>query len=224
MQRTGCSVSETAESDSVPRWLWQATIGTLVLVVLAGLLAAWRLSAQPAATGADISTELLGSWTFGPGASGEADGEQLTLTTSEADRIVYAMGEPALTDFSVEVRARQLGGPDDAGYGLVARYQDRDDFVAMLIGPDGYLAIGQMSEGTWRWRVPWQEWPHIKRGLAENLLRAQCRADRCRFYVNDEFAFEVNDVPLRGQTGLAVWNPSDKTGVSAQFRGWQAWK
>jgi hypothetical protein len=95
--------------------------------------------------------------------------------------------------------------------------------VALLIGPDGYLAVGQMASGQWRWRVPWQQWPHIKRGLTENLVRAQCRADRCRFYVNEEFAFEVSGVPGAGQTGFAVWNP-EGSNVSAVFRHWQMWR
>jgi hypothetical protein len=98
-----------------------------------------------------------------------------------------------------------MSGHDDAGYGLVVRHEVPDDFVILLIGPDGYIAIGQMRGGAWHWRVPWQQWPHIKRGEAENLLRAECRADRCRFSVNGEFAFEIDDVPARGQIGLS-WN------------------
>jgi hypothetical protein len=95
--------------------------------------------------------------------------------------------------------------------------------VALLVGADGYIAVGQMLGGKWRWRVLWQPWPHIRRGLTQNLLRAECRADRCRFYVNDEFAFEVSDLSLEGRAGLAVWNP-DGGSVSAAFSEWQVWK
>jgi len=217
-------MSDTAKSDLVPLALWRAAIVLLAAVVLVGLSAAWLLSTRRAETGTDISPQLFGGWTFGPGASGQATGEGLTLSTTVADRAVYAVSQLVLGDFTYRVRAKQLNGPDDAGYGLVVRHQGQDDFVAMFVGSDGYIAIGQMSSGAWHWRVPWQEWPHIKRGPAENLLRAECRADRCRFYVNDEFAFEVNAVPLQGETGLAVWNPSNQAGVSAQFREWSGWK
>ena len=95
--------------------------------------------------------------------------------------------------------------------------------MALLIGPDGYIAVGQMSGGVWRWRVPWRQWPHIQRGYQENLVRAECRADRCRFWVNDEFAFEVEGVPEAGQVGFAVWTP-DGSDVSAVFSQWEMWK
>jgi hypothetical protein len=95
--------------------------------------------------------------------------------------------------------------------------------VALLIAGDGYIAVGQMSGGEWRWRVPWQQWPHIQRGSSENLLRAECRADRCRFYVNDEFAFEVSGIPDTGQAGFAVQSP-DGSSVSAAFSEWWVWR
>jgi hypothetical protein len=212
--------------ERVPDWLWRAAVGALVFVIAAGLALAVWLGTRPGVTGTPAPIEQLGAWTFGPGATGERSesGAELTLRTKEANRVVYAASQSALDDFTVQVRARLASGPDDAGYGLVVRSPAPDDFVAVFIGPDGYIAIGQMASGAWRWRVPWQQWPHIKRGPAENLLRAQCRADRCRFTINDELAFEVDGVPTRGQLGPAVWNPAQGENVSAVFREWQVWK
>ena len=213
-----------AESERVPIWLWRTTVGTLALAVLIGLTAALWLSARPTVTGDPIPVRELGAWTFGPGASGSASNGRLTLTTTAFSRPAYAASDLVLNDFTVQVRVSLLSGPDDAGYGLVVRHEGPDDFVILLIGPDGYIAIGQMRGGAWRWRVPWQQWPHIKRGAAENLLRAECRADRCRFFVNGEFAFEIDDVPARGQIGPAVWNPAPDGSVTAVFQEWRAWK
>jgi hypothetical protein len=218
------SLRDKTELNLVPLWFWRAAVVTLTLVAVVGLMTALWLGTRPTVKGASIPSRDLGTWILSSGAAGsEADGSLTLRATGQVSGLTYAVSEQQLTDFAFEARAMPLTGPGDVGYGLVVRYQGLDDFVSLLVGPDGYLAVGQMSGGVWRWRVPWQQWPHIKRGSAENLLRAECRADRCRFYVNDEFAFESGDVPDEGRIGFAVWNPG-VSDVSAAFREWQLWK
>jgi len=219
----GDSLQDKAESNLVSPWLWRMAVVALVLIVTVGPVIALWLGTRPAVRGVSVPSRDLGVWTFGPGSSGSQASGSVALQATEANALAYAMSQPRLADCALEVRATPLIGPDDMGYGLVVRYQGPDDFVALLIGPDGYLAVGQMSGGVWRWRAPWQQWPHIKRGFTENLVRAECRADRCRFYVNDELAFEVDGVPDVGQIGFAVWNP-DGSSVSAAFNEWQVWR
>jgi hypothetical protein len=221
-----CDVSKPKERAAapVPSWLWRAVVGSLTLVVAIGLAAAVWLGTRPAVTGTPITTREL-MWAFGPGASGDQANERFILRTDaeQARGVVYATGNLLLGDSGVQVRAARLSGPDDAGYGMIVRYRAPDEYVTLLIGADGYIAVGQMSGGAWRWRVPWQQWPHIRRGAAENLLRAECRADRCRFFVNGEFAFEVDGVPIEGQIGPAIWKPTQADSVTAEFREWRLW-
>jgi hypothetical protein len=219
-------VSKPEDRAAVPvsTRLWRAIVGSLTLVIVAGLAAAVWLGTRPAVTGTPITTRDL-TWTFGPGASGGEDGGRFILRANaeQARGVVYATGNLLLGDSVVQVRAARLSGPDDAGYGMIVRYRAPDEYMTLLIGGDGYIAVGQVSGGAWRWRVPWQQWPHIRRGAAENLLRAECRADRCRFFVNDEFAFEVDGVPIEGQIGPAVWKPAQADSVTAEFREWRVW-
>jgi len=218
------SLRDKMQQKLVPPWLWRAVVMAFALVVMMGVTTALWLGTRPALTGLAVPLPDLGRWTFGPGAAGEeAEGSIIVHATGQAGGLFYAVSEQPLADFALEARAVPLSGPDDTGYGLIVRYRGLDDLVVLLIGPDGYIAVGQRSGGEWRWPVPWQQWPHIKRGSTENLLRAQCRADRCRFYVNGEFAFEVSGVPGEGQIGFAVWNPEGGN-VSAAFRKWQAWR
>ena len=218
------SGQEEFDYASVPGWLWRAVVGSLTLVIVGGLVAAVWLGTRPVITGMPITT-WEPTWSLGPGASGDQANERFILRADaeQVSGVVYATGNLLLGDSVVQVRAARLSGPDDAGYGMIVRYRAPDEYVTLLIGADGYIAVGQMSGGVWRWRVPWRQWPHIQRGLAENLLRAECRADRCRFWVNDEFAFEVEGVPDTGQVGFAVWNPNGSD-VSAMFSKWQMWK
>jgi hypothetical protein len=212
-----------AKQGFVSLWLWRAAVTALVSIVIVGLAAALWLGTRPMATGTLAPASTIGTWTLGPGASGgESDG-RFTLRAQEANRVVFATSELSLTDLAVQVRAVPLSGPADAGYGLVVRHRGPDEFVALLIGADGYIAVGQMSGGAWRWRVPWQQWPHIWRGSAENLLRAECRADRCRFFVNGEFAFGVDSLPTKGRIGPAIWKPTQADSVTAEFREWRLW-
>ncbi len=213
-----------SDSAQVSAGLWRVTVGALVLVVIAGLAATLWLGTRPAVTGTSITT-WGPTWILSPGASGDQANERFILRTDaeQTGGVVYATGDLLLADSVVQVRAVRLSGPDDAGYGMIVRYHAPDEYVTLLIGSDGYIAVGQMSGGAWRWRVPWQQWPHIRRGPAENLLRAECRADRCRFFVNDESAFEVDSVPSEGQIGPAVWKPTQADSVTAEFREWRLW-
>jgi hypothetical protein len=219
------AVSKPEERAAAPvsTRLWRAVVGSLTLVVAIGLAAAVWLGTRPVVTGTPIATREL-TWAFGPGASGDQANERFILRADAepASGVVYATGNLLLGDSVVQVRAARLSGLDDAGYGMVVRYRAPDEYVTLLIGADGYIAVGQVSGGAWRWRVPWQQWPHIRRGL-ENLLRAECRADRCRFSVNDEFAFEVDGVPIEGQIGPAIWKPTQADSVTAEFREWRVW-
>jgi hypothetical protein len=218
------SLHDRSQSSLVSLRLWRVSLVTLALVVVVGSTAALWLGAQSVVKGVPVSARELSAWTFGPGAVGGESGGRITLRAiGQAERAAYVLGGQRLADFAFEARAMPLTGPDDSGYGLVTRCEGPDDFVALLIGPDGYIAVGQMSGGIWRWRVPWRQWPHIQRGYRENLVRAECRADRCRFWVNDEFAFEVEGIPDAGQVGFAVWNP-DGSDVSATFSQWKMWK
>ena len=198
-------------------------MAALALVLVIGLAAALWLATRPMVKTSLTPVGSLGAWTPGPGALGTESGEWFVLRAQEPGRVAFATAGLELADSVVEVRAAPQSGPDDAGYGLVVRYRDPDEFVALLIGADGYIAVGQMYAGTWRWRVPWQQWPHIRRGLSENLLRAECQAERCRFYVNDEFAFVIDAVPAQGRFGPAVNSPEAVT-FAAAFWDWRVWR
>ena len=217
------SESEEHTTALVPVRLWRIMVEALALFAAAGVATAVWMSMRPVVIGTPIATEL--TWTLGPGASGNQANGRFILSgdTAQTGGVAYAASDLLLGDSVVQVRAAQTSGPDDAGYGMIVRYRAPDEYASLLIGADGYIAVGQMLGGAWRWRVPWQQWPHIRRGPAENLLRAECRADRCRFSVNDEFAFEVDGLAIEGRIGPAVWQPTNTGEISAAFQDWRLW-
>lgn len=213
----------------VPDWLWRATVGALALVIAGGVSAALWLGSRPVTSGQPLAVSDWG-WTPGPGATLTTVNGRLVLRADAITGTAYAVGAATLPG-AIQVRAARSDGPEDMGYGLVAGWRGPDEFTALLIGGDGYIAVGQMRAGAWRWRVPWQQWPHVRRGQADNLLRAECGAgcgagcgaERCRFWVNGEFAFEVDSVDVSGQVGPALWLPVSNP-TSAAFWDWQMWK
>jgi len=133
----------------------------------------------------------------------------------------WAVPSPALslTDFEVEVTARQIAGPLDNNLGLLVRYQeDSDSFYWFQISSDGYYSVDLRRDGEWVTVIGWKASDAIQQGLeATNRLRVRCSGDRFSFYVNDVFLTDVQDATLQqGSIGLAV-GAFDEPGVEIVF-------
>ncbi len=53
-------------------------------------------------------------------------------------------------DARIEVDAIKLDGPNDNDYGLICRYQDRNNFYAFLASSDGYAGILKVEDGKYK--------------------------------------------------------------------------
>jgi len=121
------------------------------------------------------------------------------------------------SDFTLEVDARQVGGPDNNAYGLSFRYQDRDRFYMFLISGNGsYLIAKQLPQGG----VVLQEWivsPRINEGASINHLKVVAQGAQISMFINDELIATVTDDSLaRGQIGLIV-GALDEPNVHVSF-------
>lgn len=115
--------------------------------------------------------------------------------------------DPPGADFTVEVLAQPVAAPESGlyGYGLVYRAQDRSRYYAFVVGGDGYYAVLRMEGDEETPVIPWQQFPHIRRGPRENRLRVACAAAECDFAINDEHVATVADGTwLSGDLGLLV--------------------
>jgi hypothetical protein len=82
------------------------------------------------------------------------------------------------------LQAGVVAGSPDNGYGIVVA--SADAMTAFLVGGDGYFSVQRRIDGRWTEAQPWRQWPHVRRGEAANILRIECRAAACTFYVNGE--------------------------------------
>ncbi len=116
----------------------------------------------------------------------------------------FANPGQAFTDAAIEVIVTKAGGGDDSQFGIICRYQDEDNFYALLVSSDGYASIRQKQLGTeFTYLAEWTNSPVINQGNATNLLRAECVGNRLSLYANGVLLIEAFDSELpSGDVGL----------------------
>jgi len=50
-------------------------------------------------------------------------------------------------DIEISVQTQKISGPNDTNFGILCRYQDKDNYYSFLISSDGYYGILKMQDG-----------------------------------------------------------------------------
>jgi len=122
-------------------------------------------------------------------------------------------------DTIVSTRVTKLDGPDNNIFGVLCRYQDENNFYALVISSDGYYGIFKNVEGQ---QIlidqPYMSYNEvIQRGESSNDIRAVCQGHQLVLYVNDSKLIEVFDHSLAfGDVGMIVGN-LNQPGVDILF-------
>lgn len=123
-----------------------------------------------------------------------ADGA-LRISISQSGKIAWTNAGRSFTNTIINVRARQISGPNDNAYGVICRYQNAENFYVFLISGDGYFAIGKYETGRSQIRYLTGEGEGqyvysgvINQGVATNDVRASC--------IGDQLSLAVNGIPL----------------------------
>jgi serine/threonine-protein kinase len=91
----------------------------------------------------------------------------------------------SLADVYLTADASKVGGSDDNLFGLLCRYQDRNNFYFFVISSDGYYGVGKVAGGVYTLESgKMQPSTAIKTGASTNALEAECNADQFTFWVN----------------------------------------
>jgi len=122
-------------------------------------------------------------------------------------------------DVLLYVRARKQAGPDNNLFGLLCRYQNEENFYALVIGSDGYYGIFKRVEGEQsliaQKHMDFSE--AIHRGDAVNEIQAICQADQLALFVNETRLLQVQDNSLGyGDVGLIIGN-FEESGIDILF-------
>jgi len=143
------------------------------------------------------------------------------------------VGRPVWRDLEVEVTITLLAGPGGTDYGLLLqRTEPPFATLLFLVGNDGYVSVWRSEGGSaadalrspaaWTSLLPWQEWPHVRRGKKANRLRVRCQGTRCRLFVNDEFTADVEGEGGEKRVGLFL-RTYEQGGLAVRFQTLRVW-
>ncbi|MCL4867845.1 MAG: hypothetical protein KJ063_02655 [Anaerolineae bacterium] len=163
-----------------------------------------------------------------------------TITTNEGH--LEWLDEPPLGEtFTVQLAAAYTIGEQDSGYGLALG--SPDDYLVVAVSPAGYVMVsserlavrnGQLAGGsenlkpeTWDLKLktlplPWQLWPHVRRGEQVNLLRVTMQGADVAIRINGELLWQG---PWAGRgRALALYLTSYNQPVTITFQELRIWE
>lgn len=135
------------------------------------------------------------------------------------DSDIWANPKLSLIDTRLEVDATKIGGDDNNVFGLICRYQDKDNFYFLIVSSDGYYGIGKLKDGM-QVLIGDDNMPktdQVKPGNSLNHLRADCVGNRLTLWVNGQkIAEQTDDDFAAGDVGLFA-GAFDKPGTDIHF-------
>ncbi len=115
----------------------------------------------------------------------------IEITTSNL--VAWGLANRTVADFRLEVDAAQETGPRNNGYGILFRFQDRDNFYRFDISGDGFFLLSKFHASEWITLVPWTASSAINVGQAQNRLVVDATGSEVRVYANGSLLAEVVD-------------------------------
>jgi len=153
-------------------------------------------------------------------------GGQLRITVKQPDSLAWSVAAgKTFGDFTLDVDATPLAGPDDNDYGVIVRRVDDNNFYRFEISGDGYFNIQKRQKGKWQKLVAdWTESSAIRKGAATNHLRVVCVGRTLTFSVNQVQVAQVSDDAFaRGEVGVLAGTLTEP-GVQVAFDNFQVSK
>lgn len=142
----------------------------------------------------------------------------LHFVVNALDSTGWAVVGKRADNFTLDVDAAQVEGPDDNHYGVIVRYADDKNFYRLDISGDGYAGISRYRDGAWEVLVDWKESEAIKQGATTNHLRVVADGPQLAWIVNGTTVAEVADADiLSGDIGLTAGTFFDQAGVHIAF-------
>jgi hypothetical protein len=178
--------------DQISLLAWRTAIAGLTIVTSAVIIAALLISSQGQALNVALTPARVDEhWAI---RSGSVEADRLVLRPQP--RLAWRCAR------SVAVCRKRESAFTPGRAGLIVQSDDLEHFSAFLISGDGYFRVGDYRNGVWSDRVAWRAWPHIRRDGSANVLRAECQARACTFFVNDEWTWREHALPATRWIGL----------------------
>jgi hypothetical protein len=198
----------STSSDQLPRWLWQAGVWGLAGVVAATLVTlvlALSGAFDPKPVGRLVLDQAPAGldWQVWPDDAPCQihDGTLVVTAPAAHTRIWVDTGLDLSPPLTLEIAARQIGGPREAGYGLWWGEAIGSETAVIAVNGNDYFGVFR-GEQTWEPVVAWQTFPHVHGQGQINRLRVDLGGDRASVRVNDEIAATFDEPPHAGRFGF----------------------
>ena len=198
-----------------PRWGWTWVAGVALLLVLVGiaalaLLGLGRREESPSVATTTASAQVEDEFVLvyeddfsDPGSGWDDAFDRYTtkqygnnkyyIEVTTSNLVAWGLANRDVSDFRLEVDAAQEAGPNNNGYGILFRFQDRNNFYRFDISGDGFFLLSKFHNGEWVTLVPWTASSAINVGQASNRLMVEAVGSRIRIFANDTLLAEVED-------------------------------
>jgi S1-C subfamily serine protease/tRNA A-37 threonylcarbamoyl transferase component Bud32 len=134
---------------------------------------------------------------------------QFVIEVAVEGTIAWSTLDQEYADVDFEVETIKLGGPDDNGFGVILRYQDRDNFYLFEISSDGFYQMGLFENDEWTTLVDWTKTDLINPG-DRNVIAAEAQGNRFTLFINGVEVDQVYDDTFgAGTVGLAAETMSE---------------
>lgn len=177
---------------------------------------------------ADDFSQSGSGWDRQRTADGITDYEngQYLIQVNQPDVDYFANPSLSLSDVHLEVEAVNASGVMDNEFGLICRFQNKNDFYAGLISSDGYYGIFKVKGGSYQllgMDVMAQS-AAIRTGTEKNQIRLDCVGQDLKLYVNGVQLDARQDADFpKGDVGLLA-GAYQTAGVKVYFDNFVVYK
>lgn len=125
------------------------------------------------------------------------------IEVNASNLVAWGLANRDVADFEMEVEAKLEDGDQKNSYGLLFRFQDRDNFYRFDISGDGYFLLSKFVDGEWSTLVDWTESEFISTDGSANILRIAAVGPEITVWSNGQkLASVIDDSLTHGNFGF----------------------
>ncbi|RME97839.1 MAG: FHA domain-containing protein [Chloroflexi bacterium] len=126
------------------------------------------------------------------------------IEVAASNLVAWGLANRIVADFEIEVEGKLEDGDEANSYGLLFRFEDKENFYRYDISGDGFYLFSKFIDGEWITLVDWTESEFINTSKnATNVLKVSAFGPDITLWVNGQKLTSVSDDSLsRGNFGF----------------------
>ncbi|HMR63434.1 MAG TPA: FHA domain-containing protein, partial [Anaerolineae bacterium] len=118
------------------------------------------------------------------------------IEVQASNLVAWGLANRDVADFELEVEAKLEDGDQKNSYGVLFRFQDRENFYRFDISGDGYYLFSKFIDGEWSTLIDWTQSQFINTGGAPNILKVSAFGPNIALWANGQQLATLSDDAL----------------------------